>query len=160
MDVSNEGGSVKVYIASDHAGFADKQLLVKELMDEYDVVDLGPEEFAAQDDYPVYAQKVASSVAANNGSFGILLCRSGEGMQIAANKVDGARAALVWNTHLARETRADNDSNIVVLPTGEIDFAMMIDISREFLLTKFSEAERHQRRIEEVSKIEQGKELS
>ncbi|MCC7289221.1 RpiB/LacA/LacB family sugar-phosphate isomerase [bacterium] len=150
---------MKLFIASDHAGYADKQLLVSELGDEFDVEDLGPTTYDPADDYPVYAQKVATATVANPGSFGILLCRSGEGMEIAANKVDGARAALVWNEALARETRSDNDSNILVLPAGEVDFEMMQRIALAFIQAKFSGEQRHKRRLDEIAQLEEGEKL-
>lgn len=150
---------MKLFIASDHAGYADKQLLVSELGDEFYVEDLGPTSYDPADDYPVYAQKVATATVAAPGNFGILLCRSGEGMEIAANKIDGARAALVWNEDLARETRSDNDSNILVLPAGEVDFETMHRIALAFVQTKFSGEARHERRLDEIERLEKGEKL-
>lgn len=149
--------SKKVYIASDHAGFIKKNELVEILSKNFDVVDLGPKNLDPNDDYPIYAQKVAESVADNKNSFGILVCKSGEGMEIAANKIDGVRAALVWNKHLALETRQENDSNVLSLPSGEISLAEMVEISKVFLSTLFSKATRHKRRISEINEIEKNK---
>lgn len=148
---------MKVYIASDHAGFVKKNELAEELSSRYNMVDLGPDTLDPTDDYPVYAEKVAKAVAAEPGSFGILLCRSGEGMEIAANKVDGARAALVWKPHLAAETRSDNDSNILVFASGEHNIDEMSEISEVFLTTPFSHAARHERRLGEIEEIEGNK---
>ena len=118
------------------------------------MVDLGPDKLDPTDDYPVYAQKVAQAVAAEPGSFGILLCRSGEGMEIAANKVDGVRAALVWKPHLAAETRGDNDSNVIVFASDEHTVDEMAEMSEVFLTTPFSHAARHERRLGEIEEIE------
>lgn len=145
---------MKVFIASDHAGFIKKNQLVEELSKEFEVVDMGPSKLLVDDDYPVYARKVAESVIDDNGSFGILVCKSGEGMEIAANKIDGIRAALVWSKHIAQETRSENDSNILSLPSGELDLSDMVEISKTFLSTPFSNADRHKRRIDEIEDIE------
>lgn len=148
---------MKVYIASDHAGYVKKNELAEALSPRYTIVDLGPDKLDPTDDYPIYAKKVAKAVAAEPGSFGILLCRSGEGMEIAANKIDGARAALVWKPHLAAETRSDNDSNILVFASGEHSIEEMSEISEVFLTTPFSHAARHERRLGEIEEIEDQK---
>lgn len=146
---------MNVYIASDHAGFIKKNELVRLLSEDYQVIDLGPKELNPQDDYPIFAERVADAVVADQGSLGILVCRSAEGMEIAANKVDGVRAALVWNKHIAAETRSDNDSNILTLPSGELSIDEMQEITRTFLTTPFSQAPRHKRRIDEIRQMEQ-----
>lgn len=151
---------MKLYIASDHAGFEDKGWLVGKLQASHELVDLGPTKLEPDDDYPIFAQKLGEAVVAEPDSFGILLCRSGEGMVMAVNKIDGVRGALVWNEAIARETRADNNSNVVVLSTGEIDQNMMLKIVETFVNAEFSGEARHQRRIEQIRAIEQGKELS
>lgn len=145
---------MKVFIASDHAGFVKKQELAEKLTPEFDVTDLGPKTLDPGDDYPVFAEKVGQAVVENPGSFGVLLCRSGEGMEIAANKVDGVRAALVWQKHLARETRNDNDSNVVVLASDEHSLSDLFEMTKTFLETKFSGIERYKRRIDEIKGIE------
>lgn len=149
---------MKVYIASDHAGLETKNRLADSLSADFDVEDLGPNKLNPDDDYPVFAEKVARAVIGNAGSMGILVCKSGQGMAIAANKVDGVRAALVWNERLARETRTDNDSNVLSLPAGEIEADEMIQIARTWLNTPFSNETRHQRRIDQISQMEHGSE--
>lgn len=146
---------MNVYIASDHAGFIKKNELRELLSKKYDIVDLGPDELNPEDDYPVYAERVGEAVVSEPGSFGILVCRSGEGMEIAANKIDGIRAALVWNKHIAFETRQDNDSNVLTLPSGELSLSEMYEIASTFLSTSFSGKKRHKRRIEEIKEIEE-----
>lgn len=146
---------MNVYIASDHAGFIKKNELKELLSKKYDIVDLGPDELNPEDDYPVYAERVGEAVVSEPGSFGILVCRSGEGMEIAANKIDGIRAALVWNKHIAFETRQDNDSNVLTLPSGELSLSEMHEIATTFLSTSFSGKKRHKRRIEEIKEIEE-----
>ena len=144
-----------VYIASDHAGFVKKQELTRELGREFKLVDLGPEQLNPEDDYPVFAERVARAVAAEPGSMGLLICDSGQGMEIAANKIDGVRAAVAWNKHIAYETRHDNDSNVLSLPAAELALDAMVEIARTWLTTPFSGAERHQRRIEEIEQLEE-----
>ncbi|MBI2798166.1 RpiB/LacA/LacB family sugar-phosphate isomerase [Candidatus Saccharibacteria bacterium] len=146
---------MKVFIASDHRGFVKKNELAEKLSKNYEVVDLGPENLNPADDYPVFAERVARAVVEDPGSFGVLLCNSGEGMEIAANKVNGARAALVWQEHIARETRADNDSNIVVFASDEHGVEALHKMTEVFLDTKFSGAKRHKRRLHEIEQIEQ-----
>ncbi len=151
---------MKIYFASDHAGFAEKALLMEKFRDKYELVDLGPTTFDPTDDYPIYAQKLGRAVVDDAGSFGVLLCRSGEGMAMAVNKIDGVRGALVWNEAIARETRSDNDSNVLVLSTGEIEPELMPTLVETFVETAFSGEPRHRRRIEQLRDIEQGKDLS
>ena len=109
-----------IYIASDHAGFVKKHQLSERLAKQYEVVDLGPETLNPNDDYPEFSERVGNAVMQDPGSFGIILCKSGEGAAMAANKINGVRAALVWEPHLAVETRSDNDSNVLALPSEEL----------------------------------------
>lgn len=148
---------MKVFVASDHAGFGAKKALIKALSPDFEIEDLGPFALDPADDYPLYAKKVAQAVAADSGkNMGILVCKSGQGMEIAANKIDGIRASLVWNEKLAAETRTDNNSNVLSLPAGELSLEQMEKISRIWLTTPFSGEARHQRRIDEISQLEKG----
>jgi ribose 5-phosphate isomerase B len=109
------GGKMKVAIASDHAGFPEKEQLkavLNELGIEYE--DLGTRSTESVD-YPDYARKVAEEVAAGKVDQGLLVCGSGTGMAIAANKVPGVRAAVAWNEEIARLAREHNDANILAL---------------------------------------------
>lgn len=145
---------MKVFIASDHAGFEAKNLLKKTLAEKYELIDLGPDELAGEDDYPVYARKVAEAVGANKSARGLLLCGSGQGMAIAANKFTGIRAAVAWNEAVAIETRTDNDSNVLSLPARFLDQAGLIAVAQAWLEADFSGAERHRRRIDQISQFE------
>jgi ribose 5-phosphate isomerase B len=143
----------KVLIASDHAGIHGKEAIKKTLEDlgvEYE--DLGTHSPDSVD-YPDYAERVARGVAGGAAERGILVCGSGIGMQIAANKVPGVRAALAWNEETAQLARRHNDANVVAVgerttPPGVID-----QIVRAFLSTDF-EGGRHERRIEKIAKLE------
>lgn len=145
-----------IYIAADHGGFAVKERLKVDLAAHYEVKDLGPETLQPNDDYVPYAQAVGQAVAAEAESMGILVCRSGEGMVIAANKIDGVRAALVWDRAVAEETRRDNNSNVLSLPADHADYDELLAITQLWLSTPFSGAERHVRRIDEIAKLEGG----
>lgn len=146
---------MKVYFASDHAGFESKGNLISNLSNDYDVVDLGPDKLDPNDDYPLYAEKLARKVAKENGSMGILTCGSGQGMAIVANKIKGIRAAVAWDEAIAKETRNDNDSNILSLPAKHLSDERIISIARAWLNTNFSNIERHQRRIDQIKSLEE-----
>ena len=148
---------MKVFVASDHAGFEKKQQLASRLEQGYEVFDLGPYKLDPDDDYPIYAKKVALAVKENNGSMGVLVCHSGEGMAIAANKFDGIRAATAFSKEQARETRQDNDSNVLSLSAGDLSDKEAYEVTKTWLDTPFSELQRHKRRLEEISEIESGK---
>lgn len=145
---------MKVFIASDHAGFDRKQQLASKLEQGYQVFDLGPYELNPDDDYPVYAKKVALAVKENPKSMGILVCKSGEGMAIAANKFNGIRAAIASSKEQAIETRKDNDSNVLSLSAGDLSDKEAFEVSKSWLDTPFSELERHERRLHEIAEIE------
>jgi len=146
-----------VFIGSDHGGFAQKQAVFSSLVAEgFQVRDIGPHSLNLSDDYPDYAIQVAREVQKDPRARGILLCRSGEGMEMAANKVSGIRAALVWKPEVAVETRRDNDANVIVLPSDFVSETEAQAIVRAFLATDFSGEERHQRRVEKMNELEKG----
>jgi ribose 5-phosphate isomerase B len=146
---------MRVHIGSDHAGLELKNSLVEHLKSAgHDVVDHGPHEYDALDDYPVFCIPAAQGVANENGSFGIVLGGSGNGEQMAANKVKGIRAALVWSVETAKLAREHNDANVIAIG-GRMH---LIEVCKElidvFLATPFSNDERHIRRIGQVSNFE------
>ena len=145
---------MRVHIATDHAAFELKNYLVEQLTRAgHDVVDHGAETYDPMDDYPLFVIPCAEAVSAEAG-IGIVLGGSGNGEQIAANKVKGIRAALAYNGELARLAREHNDANIMSLG-GRMqsleDAWEMVDI---FINTPFSGDERHQRRIDEIREQE------
>ncbi|MBU6388894.1 RpiB/LacA/LacB family sugar-phosphate isomerase [Patescibacteria group bacterium] len=147
---------MKIYVGSDHGGFEQKKYLIEHLTgDGQSVTDCGSYSTESTD-YPDFAVAVGQQVAADTDkeTVGILLCRSGEGMEMAANKIPGIRAALVWQPTVAKETRGDNDANILVLPSDFIGNEEALEIARIFLSTPFSGAERHVRRLEKLHNIE------
>ncbi|MEI6477836.1 MAG: RpiB/LacA/LacB family sugar-phosphate isomerase [bacterium] len=146
-----------VYLGSDHGGFAQKARLLEALQaDGCEVVDCGGYTPDAGDDYPDFAAKVGEEVSRNSEARGILLCRSGEGMEMAANKIKGIRAALAWNTKVAEETRKDNDANVLVMPSDFVSEEETLAMARVFLATEFSNEERHVRRLQKLHALEGG----
>ena len=138
----------KVFIASDHAGFCLKQILVRHLQEKgHDVFDLGPEQ-AVSCDYPDSAFKVTDKLLENEGTFGILICGTGIGMSMAANKVKGIRCALCGDPVSARLTREHNDANVLAMGATIIGESVALNIVDIFLDTEFSGVERHQRRVD------------
>jgi ribose 5-phosphate isomerase B len=144
---------MKIALASDHAGFAEKERL-KPLLQELglEVEDLGT---ASEEsvDYPDYARRVAEAVASGQAEQGLLVCGSGTGMAIAANKVQGVRAAVAWSEETARLARQHNDANVLALgarttPEGDIP-----KIVRTFFGTPF-DGGRHSARVEKIRQIE------
>lgn len=147
---------MRVHLGSDHAGFELKQRLVEHLREDgHEVVDHGPAEYVATDDYPPYCLRAGEGVAADAGSLGIVLGGSGNGEQMAANKVHGVRAALAWSPELARLAREHNDANVVSLGARMHDEATALEIVDAFLATPFSGDERHRRRIAMLGEYEQ-----
>jgi ribose 5-phosphate isomerase B len=144
----------KVLIASDHAGFPGKEA-IKEILDRLGVnyEDLGTD---TEDtvDYPDFAERVAKDIAKGQAEQAILVCGSGIGMQIAANKVPGIRAALAWNEETARLARSHNNANILTVGYRTTPAETIEQIVRTFLTTEF-EGGRHLRRVEKISSIEQ-----
>ncbi len=145
---------MKIAIGSDHAGFETKQALLKHLEGEgHQVEDLGSHN-GEPSDYPLYAEKVGQAVASGKAEKGILVCGNGIGMSIAANKVPGIRAALVFNEKMAQQTRDHNDSNVLSLAGRELPVATNLKIADVWLATPFSKVDRHVRRIGEIAEIE------
>jgi len=142
---------MKLAIASDHAGYALKEA-IKVAMPEHEFVDFGTHSEASMD-YPDTGSPAARAVGKGLCEKGILICGSGIGMSITANKVAGIRAALCWNTDLARLSRMHNDSNILVLAGRFTAIPYAVDIVKAWLETPF-EGGRHQNRIDKLSKIE------
>ncbi|MBA2414967.1 MAG: ribose-5-phosphate isomerase [Geodermatophilaceae bacterium] len=151
---------MRVYLGSDHAGFELKRHLIERLSAAgYDVVNVGPQIFDPDDDYPGYCLATGAAVVADPGSRGIVLGGSGNGEQIAANKVPGVRAALAWNTEVARLAREHNDANVVSVGVRMHTAAEAMAIVDTFIETGFSGGERHERRIGQLDAYERTREL-
>lgn len=146
---------MRIHIGSDHAGLEFKAILISHLTESgHEVTDHGPFTYDALDDYPMFCIPAAQAVAADPDSLGIVLGGSGNGEQMAANKVKGVRAALVWSTEIAKLAREHNNANVISIGgrmhTPEV-CKELIDV---FIATPFSEDERHVRRIQQIAKFE------
>ena len=146
---------MKIHIGSDHAGLEFKAKIIDHLKKGgHDVTDHGPIEYDAQDDYPVFCIPAALAVAKDPNSFGIVLGGSGNGEQIAANKVNGVRAALVWSVETAKLAREHNNANVISIGGRLHEEAFCLQLVDTFLATPFSGDERHIRRINQISTYE------
>ncbi len=147
-----------IYIGADHGGYKLKHELKKFLAQSgYHVIDVGAHALNPADDYPLYAYKAAKAVAQKKAK-GILICKSAEGICIAANKIKGIRAVPVWTLRNARLSREHNDANILCLAGIEISASKAKTIVKTWLDTQFSGAARHVRRLNQIKRIENGKE--
>lgn len=144
---------MEIAVGADHAGFDLKEKVKRDLAKlGHRVTDIGTNSSESVD-YPDYAVEVARLVAGGKAERGILLCGSGAGMAIAANKVRGIRAANVTDLNTARLSREHNNANVLALGAREIDDARALEILRVWLDTPF-EGGRHQRRVDKISEIE------
>lgn len=147
---------MRVYLGCDHAGLELKTHLIGWLTDNgHEAVDCGPLTFDADDDYPPYVMAAAAKVAADHDSFGIVIGGSGNGEQIAANKVRGIRAALVWNEDTAALARRHNDANVVSIGARQHTVGEAARLVEVFLETDFSGEPRHARRLAMVAAYEE-----
>lgn len=146
---------MKIHIGSDHAGLEFKGKIVEHLRAQgHTVEDHGPHFYDALDDYPGFCIPAAEATAKEPGSFGIVLGGSGNGEQIAANKVEGIRAALVWSIETAKLAREHNDANVISLGGRMHDEEFCLKLVDTFLATPFTGDERHVRRIGLITKYE------
>lgn len=145
-----------LYIAADHGGYPLKEELKIFLVKEgYEVVDLGAEELDLADDYPNFAFKLAEQVTQDKDAGGILICGTGQGMCLAANKVSGIRAVLVHNDFTAKDAADHLDANVICLGGRVTDSETAKKLVKIWLETEFSEDERHMRRLRKVEEMEE-----
>ncbi len=139
--------SLKIAIGADHAGFLYKNRMIEHLKSKgYEVINFGTDS-AESVDYPLYAKKVCKAVVLKEADFGILICGTGVGMSIAANKVKGIRASLCTDLVMAEYTRLHNDSNVLCMGARIIAYEMSEMICDKYLSTQF-EGGRHQKRVD------------
>ncbi|OLT50789.1 ribose-5-phosphate isomerase [Cellulosimicrobium sp. CUA-896] len=149
---------MRVHIASDHAGYELKTHLAEHLRAAgHDVVDHGAHEYDALDDYPAFCFAAGEAVVAEPGSLGVVIGGSGNGEQIAANKVVGVRAALAWNLETARLGRQHNDANVVAVGARQHSVDEAVELVDAFLAEPFSGDARHQRRIDQLAAYERSR---
>ena len=146
---------MRIHIGSDHAGLELKAELVKHLSSKgHLVTDHGPHEYDALDDYPDFCIPAAQAVAKDPSSLGIVLGGSGNGEQIAANKIKGIRAALAWSIETAKLAKEHNNANVVAVGGRMHEISFVKEIIDAFINEPFSNDERHVRRIKKISDFE------
>lgn len=146
---------MKVFLGADHRGFKDKEVLKKYLLEAgYEVEDKGAFEEDPTDDYPDFAYPVARAVAQDATARGILLCGSGMGMDVVANKVRSVRATVGYSKEAIHHARAHDDVNIITLAADVLSEEEVREYADIFLITERDPAERHQRRLDKITKIE------
>lgn len=151
---------MRVHLGSDHAGFELKQHLRSWLGEQgHEVTDHGPHEYDAQDDYPAFCLRAAEAVAADREALGIVVGGSGNGEQIAANKVKGVRAALAWSEDTAALARRHNDANVISIGARMHSADEATRFVQIFLSTPYSDEDRHTRRLHMLARYEESGEL-
>jgi RpiB/LacA/LacB family sugar-phosphate isomerase len=150
---TQEGDSVKIAIGSDHGGYELKGILIKFLKDEgHQVSDLGTHSKESCD-YPLIGFEVATAVSAGKAERGVLICKTGVGMVIIANKVHGVRAAACYDAKMARSSREHNDCNVAVLAASYTEPKKAKDILKAWLAAEHL-GDRHERRVKQIKEIE------
>lgn len=146
---------MKIFIGADHRGYELKEKIATWLFDlNYDFEDLGADHLNPSDDYTKYATEVASMVAKRPHSRGVLLCGSGVGVEVMANKFDGIRAAIGKSVLQVKDGRRDEDMNILVIASDFTDVKEARGMLIAFLETKYDDSVRHERRLDDIEKIE------
>ena len=145
---------MRIALGCDHRGFLYKAEIVSALAkDGHEVLDFGTTSTDPVD-YPDYARLVGVAVRDGLAATGVLICGSGAGVSIAANKIRGVRAVLCHDPFTARQSREDDDANVICLGTGVVSIAQAVELVRTFLAARFSHAERHVRRLAKVLALE------
>ena len=139
----------KIAIAADHAGFEYKEYLKEQLQSKYEITDFGTHSLDSVD-YPDFVHPAANAVENGTCDFGILICGSGQGVQLSANKHQNIRCALAWMPEIAALSRQHNNCNMVATPARFISKELALEIAEKFLSTDF-EGGRHQKRVEKIS---------
>lgn len=144
---------MKIAIGSDHAGYIVKDEIIKHFKN-YEFINLGTNTSDSVD-YPDYAKKVADCIVHGSADFGILICGTGIGMSIAANKIKGIRCALIYNLNTAKLAKEHNNANIIAIGAREFKIDDILKMIKEYINAKFEE--RHQRRLNQIYKLEKEK---
>ena len=148
---------MRIAVAADHAGFELKNQLVEDIRKQgFDVVDLGACQYDASDDYPDFAVALARAVQSGSVERGVLICGSGVGASIVANKVRGVRAGLCHDTYSAHQGVEHDDMNVLVLGSRIVGSELARELVTAFLGARFSGEARHRRRLDKVKALEQG----
>ncbi len=146
---------MRIAIGADHGGYPLNERLIKELDSAgHEILDFGTHVGSRPDDYPDYALKVGQALQEDKADIGILVCGSGVGASVAANKLNGIRAALCGDTYSAHQSREHDDCNVLCLGARVVGEELALEIVRAFVAAKFNGEERHMRRLKKVDEIE------
>ena len=146
---------MRIAIGADHGGYPLNERVIKDLAAAgNEIIDFGTHVGSRPDDYPDYALKVGEAIQRNDADIGILICGSGVGAAVAANKLRGIRAALCGDTYSGHQSREHDDCNVLCLGARVVGEELAMDIVRAFVAAKFSGEERHLRRLAKVADIE------
>ena len=146
---------MRIAIGADHGGFPLNERVIDELRGAgHDVIDFGTHDGSIPDDYPDYAKQVGEAVQNGSADIGLLICGSGVGAAVAANKLRGIRAALCGDTYSAHQSREHDDCNVLCLGARVVGVELALDIVRSFVTAKFTGEERHRRRLAKVKAME------
>lgn len=140
---------MKILIGNDHAGYSLKLSIIKNLEDKYEFFDKGSYSDESVD-YPDYASIIAKEIQSEKGDLGILICGTGNGVCMTANKFKGIRAVICWNEEIAKLAKQHNNANIICIPSRFIKVEEAVKIIESFILEKF-EGGRHERRIKKIN---------
>lgn len=147
-----------LYLTSDHGGFAMKQRLVAWLRQQkIPFTDLGPDRLQRDDDYPVYATRLAKKVSTSSANRGIAVCRSGVGMAIVANKHRKIRAVQALTPAIAKQSRRDENTNVLSLAADYQSWSAVVATTKEWLATPYQGQARHARRLKQIARLEHGR---
>ncbi len=145
---------LRIAIGADHGGFALKNELTSRLKESYQIMDLGAHKFDPTDDYPDFVNALAQTIVSGQAERGILICGSGVGACIAANKIPGIRASLCHDSYSAHQGVEHDDMNVLCLGARVIGVELAMELATVFLEARFSGEERHRRRLEKVLALE------
>ena len=147
---------MRIAIGADHAGYPLNEQVIEELRGAgHEITDFGTHDPTRPADYPDYARAVGRAVQAGEAEVGIVVCGSGVGASVAANKLRGVRAALCSDTYSARQSREHDDCNVLCLGARVVGSALAMEIVRAFVAARFTGEERHRRRLDKVTQIEE-----
>jgi ribose 5-phosphate isomerase B len=145
----------RIAIGADHAGFPLNERVIAELRAAgHELIDFGTHDGSQPDDYPDYAKQIGEAIQQGDAEIGILICGSGVGAAVAANKLRGIRAALCSDTYSARQSREHDDCNVLCLGARVVGVELALELVRTFVAARFSGEERHRRRLRKIAEME------
>jgi ribose 5-phosphate isomerase B len=146
---------MRIAIAADHAGYPLNERVLEELRQSgHELIDFGTHDGSVPDDYPDYAKQVGNAIQNGDAEIGLLICGSGVGAAVAANKLNGIRAAPCGDTYSAHQSREHDDCNVLCLGARVVGVELALDIVRAFVAARFTGEERHRRRLAKIQALE------